>query len=592
MVLITTCNLFIEEILEVNRVKELKPVFDCVLHQDFRELINYGAEAYRGDDAFIIKHKQGKEVSYEHIKYEEFRDQVNNLGTALLKKGFAGKRIAIIGKNRYEWMLTYFATLCGLGISVPLDKGLPFDELENSLQRSKADILVFDKAHLNLVKTLREKNSTQITDYISMDELECFEHIAALEKEGRAARENGCDDYLQLPLDGKAVTILLFTSGTTSQAKAVQLSQYNITSNVYAMLKTEDIRHGDINMAFLPYHHTFGSTGQAVMLAAGVTTTFCDGLKYLQKNIVEYKVSLFVCVPLLIESIYKKIMINVRKQGMEKKVRMGLMLSKALLKVGIDARRKIFKQILDQLGGEIRFVISGAAAIDPEALEGFINFGIMAVQGYGMTESAPVLAAENHWERKTGSIGKPLPGIEVRIDDPNEEGIGELIARGPNVMSGYYENDEETAKVLKDGWLHTGDLASVDKDGYIFLHGRKKNVIVLKNGKNIYPEELEVLISNLPYVEENMVYGQKRHEDSDERDLAICAKIVYNKDYMKDTYGTENPEEIQKIIKKDIDIINESLPVYKQMLRIITTDEPMIKTTTGKVKRHEEAKNL
>ncbi len=277
---------------------------------------------------------------------------------------------------------------------------------------------------------------------------------------------------------------------------------------------------------------------------------------------------------------------------MEKKVRMGLMLSKALLKVGIDARRKIFKQILDQLGGEIRFVISGAAAIDPEALEGFINFGIMAVQGYGMTESAPVLAAENHWERKTGSIGKPLPGIEVRIDDPNEEGIGELIARGPNVMSGYYENDEETAKVLKDGWLHTGDLASVDKDGYIFLHGRKKNVIVLKNGKNIYPEELEVLISNLPYVEENMVYGQKRHEDSDERDLAICAKIVYNKDYMKDTYGTENPEEIQKIIKKDIDIINKSLPVYKQMLRIITTDEPMIKTTTGKVKRHEEAKNL
>lgn len=238
----------------------------------------------------------------------------------------------------------------------------------------------------------------------------------------------------------------------------------------------------------------------------------------------EYKVTIFVCVPLLVESIYKKIMATVKKQGLEKKVQLGLKISKALLKIGIDVRRKIFKQILDQLGGNIRFVISGAAAIDPEALEGFINFGIMAVQGYGMTESAPVLAAESHWERKTGSIGRAMPGVELRIDCPNEEGIGELIGRGPNIMLGYYENEEETNKVLKDGWLHTGDLASLDEDGYIFLHGRKKNVIVLKNGKNIYPEELEILIANLPYAEESMVFGQKRHDDSDERDLVICAE--------------------------------------------------------------------
>lgn len=576
----------------MNRVKELKPVFDSVLHQDFRALINYGAEAYKGDDAYIVKHKQGKDISYEHIKFEDFRDHVNDFGTALLQKGFAGKRIAIIGRNCYEWMLTYFATLCGLGISVPLDKGLPFDELETSLQRSKADVLVFDKSHLALVETLREKNSTQVTDYISMDELEGFDDVRGLMEAGRKARENGFDDYLRLPLDGKATSILLFTSGTTSQAKAVQLSQYNITSNVYAMLKVQDIRHGDINMAFLPYHHTFGSTGQVVMLAAGVTTTYCDGLKHLQKNIVEYKVSLFVCVPLLIESIYKRIMATVKKQGKEKKVAFGLKLSKALLKIGIDVRRKLFKEILDQLGGNIRYIISGASAIDPEALQGFLDFGITTVQGYGMTEASPVLAAENTWQHKAGSIGLSMPGVELVIDQPNEEGIGELIARGPNIMCGYYENEEETSKVLVDGWLHTGDLAYLDEDGYIFICGRKKNVIVLKNGKNVYPEELEILISNLPYVEENMVFGQPRHNDGNQKDLALCAKIVYKPDYMKDTYGVTDPAEIERIIKKDIDAINEELPVYKHMLRIIVTDEPMIKTTTGKVKRYEEVKKL
>lgn len=577
----------------MKEIKHLKPVFASVFHKDFRELINYGADAYRGDDAFIVKHKRNKkDISYEHIKFENFRDHVNYLGTAMLKKGYLGKRIAIVGKNRYEWMLGYFATLCGIGICVPLDKGLPYDEVESSLERSYADILIFDKAHLDTVEELKEKNNTKVTEYICMDDIEGYDSVNKMMETGRSALEGGFDEYLNLPIDADGTTIILFTSGTTSLSKAVQLSQHNITANVYAMLQTEDIRHGDINMAFLPYHHTFGSTGQVVMLAAGVTTTFCDGLKYLQKNIVEYKVSMFVCVPLLIESIYKKIMQTVKKEGLEKKVAFGLKVSKLLLRFGIDVRRKLFKQILDQLGGELRYVISGASAIDPVALEGFNDFGITAVQGYGMTEAAPVISAENTWERKTGSIGKPLPGVEVKIDQPNEEGIGELIARGPNIMTGYYENEEETAKVLTDGWLHTGDLASVDEDGYLFIRGRKKNVIVLKNGKNVYPEELEILVSNLPYVEENMVFGQPRHKDGDHKDLALCAKIVYKPDYMKETYGTDDPAEVEAIIKKDIDTINDELPTYKHMLRVIVTDEEMIKTTTGKVKRYEEEKKM
>lgn len=576
----------------MKKIDALKQRFQPAFHENLRDMMNYAADTYKGDTAFIIKHKQKKEISYEYIPFEKFRDDVNGFGTAMLQKGWQGKRIAVIGKNRYEWMLGYFASQCGLGLCVPLDRGLPYEELESSLQRSRADVLIFDPDQLSIVDELKKKNSCNVTEFISMDPLEGYDDVRAMTESGFKALENGYEDYLSLPIDPMAVSLILFTSGTTSMAKAVQLSQHNLTSNVYAMLTCEDIRRGDISMAFLPYHHTFGAIAQLDMIAGGVVTTYCDGLKYLQKNIVEYKVTIFVCVPLLVESIYKKIMATVKKQGMEKKVAFGLKLTKALLKIGIDVRRKVFKQILDQLGGNLRFVISGAAAIDPEALEGFINFGIMAVQGYGMTESAPVLAAENHWQRKTGSIGRAMPGVELAIDNSNEEGIGELIGRGPNIMLGYYENPEATDEVLKDGWLHTGDLASVDEDGYIFLHGRKKNVIVLKNGKNIYPEELEVLIANLPYAEENMVFGQPRHEDSDERDLALCAKIVYNKDYMKEHYGTEDLSEIEKIIKKDIDAINEELPVYKQMLRIIVTDEPMIKTTTGKVKRFEEVKKL
>ena len=510
----------------------------------------------------------------------------------MLARGWQGNRIAIIGKNRVEWMESYFAVLCGIGICVPLDKGLPYEELESSLARSRADVLIFDPSHLDDVKKFMESGTTKVSEYISMEPLEGFADIPSLREEGRAIMEQGNSDYLNLPIDAEAVTILLFTSGTTSMSKAVMLSQQNITSNIYAIQKVEDIRHGDVSMAFLPYHHTFGSTGQFVMLAAGAVTTFCDGLKYLQNNIVEYKVTVFFCVPLLIESIYKKIMATVKKRGMEKKVALGIRLSRFLLKFGIDIRRKIFKEILDQLGGEIRFVISGASAIDPEALQGFMDFGITTAQGYGLTESSPVLAAENFREHKVGSIGRPLPGIELAIDDPDADGVGELIARGPNIMAGYYENPEDTAAALGDGWLHTGDLAYTDEDGYVFICGRKKNVIVLKNGKNVYPEEIELLISNLPYVEENFIFGQPRHNDGDQNDLALCAKIVYKPDYMKENYGTEDAARIEEIIRGDIDKINDTLPAYKQLLRLIITDEPMIKTTTGKVKRFEEVKKL
>ena len=563
----------------MKQIKPLKQIYSPVFHRDFRELLDYSAAAWPEDDAFIVKHNQGrsKDPVYEHISYYGFRQRVNHLGTAMLSRGWQGKRIAIIGKNRVEWMESYFAVLCGIGICIPLDKGLPYEELESSLARSRADVLIFDPAHLDDVKKLMKSGTTMVSHFISMEPLEGFTDVASLREEGHTIMGQGNSDYLSLPVNAEGVTILLFTSGTTSMSKAVMLSQQNITSNIYAIQKVEDIRHGDVSMAFLPYHHTFGSTGQFVMLAAGATTTFCDGLKYLQNNIVEYKVTVFFCVPLLIESIYKKIMATVKKRGMEKKVALGIKMTRFLLKLGIDIRRKVFKEILDQLGGEIRFVISGASAIDPEALQGFMDFGIMTAQGYGLTESSPVLAAENCNEHKIGSIGRPLPGIELAIDNPDADGVGELIARGPNIMAGYYENEEDTASALADGWLHTGDLAYTDEDGYVFICGRKKNVIVLRNGKNVFPEELELLINAIPYVEECMVYGEPKKGDGNDNDLAVCAKVVC-------------PAESVEQLREDIDKINEQLPSYKRIYRLVTTQEPMIKTTTGKVKRNEELK--
>lgn len=572
------------------KIEQLKPFREAVMHKNFREMLSYCAKNYTKTPAFILKHKKGKEVSYEEISFAQMEKTVDAVGTSMLKRGMQGKNIAIMGNNSYPWLIAYFGTLGGIGTCIPLDKGLPYEELESSLNRSYADILFFGKEQKERVERIKAEGKTNIKEFICLNDIEGYTTINDMEQEGAALLAAGNQEYINLPIDEKAVSILLFTSGTTSMAKAVMLSQYNILVNIHTMLTCEDIREGDVNMAFLPYHHTFGSTGQFVMMAAGVTTAFCDGLKYLQKNMVEYKVSVFFCVPLLIESIYKKVMQTIKKQGMEKKVALGIKVSQFLLKFGIDIRRKLFKDVLEQLGGNIRFIITGAAAIDPEALAGFNAFGITTVQGFGMTEASPVICAENKNEMSNGSIGKALPGIEVRIDQPNEEGIGELIARGPNVMAGYFENAEDTEKTLVDGWLHTGDLA-YEKNGYAFICGRKKNVIVLKNGKNVYPEEIEVLIANLPYVEECMVFGQPRKAD-DPLDLAICLKLVYKPDVIKDNYGQLNAEEIEKLVRADIEKINETMPTYKHITKLVVTDEPMIKTTTGKVKRFEEAKKM
>ena len=569
-------------------MKAYRKLYDAEKFDTIREYINNAIKKFPNNNAFVIKHKNGKEISYTNITYTMLGEDIKALGTALIDCGLENKRIAIIGKNRYEWCLSFVTILCGVGITVPLDKGLPEQEIILSLERAKVDGVIFEDEYVDIMKKVQSTNKN-VKEFICMNS-SCdgtFKTLGEYIEHGKDLINSGDNRYECHEIDSNAVASIIFTSGTTSMSKAVMLSNKNIASNIYNINMAEKIYDTDVNMLFLPLHHTFGSTIMLLALADGVDNVFCNGLRHIQENLREYKVSAFVCVPLLLEAMYKKIYAEVEKQGKTKILKVANSISRFLMKFKIDIRRKVFKQILDNLGGNIRFVISGASAIDKNVAQGFYDFGILAVQGYGLTETSPVLTAENEKCIKFGSVGLPLPEVEIKIDNPNSDGIGEIVAKGPNVMLGYYEMPEETEKVLKDGWFYTGDLGYMDKDGFLFITGRKKNVIVLKNGKNVYPEELELLLSTLPYVAESMVFGAPKDDD-----LIVSAKIVYNKDYVSQKYGDISEENLKDLIWKDIKKINSTLANYKHIKNLIITDEPMIKTTTQKVKRFEEMTKL
>ncbi len=565
-------------------------IFEAVEFENVKQIIYSSAKKYENQIAFVIKHQENKKVSYENITYKQFLEDINKFGTALYNMGLKGKRVAIIGKNRYEWVLAHFANLLGAIVSVPLDKDLQYDELESSIIRSKADCIIFDEKLEEKIKKIKNENKTYLTNYICMSEMEGYKNVKELVTEGEKLLKEGKDEYINAQIDENKMNIILFTSGTTSKSKAVMLSQKNIASNIYAMQCVEDIRSTDTNIAFLPFHHIFGSTCMAMMIACGVKTAFPDGLRYIKQNLNEYKVTLFVGVPVLIEAIYKTIMKEIEKQGKEKVIKIAVKISKILLKLKIDVRRKLFKQVINALGGELRFLISGGAPADPEISEGFRNLGIEIVQGYGLSETSPVIAAENAKMIKKGSVGVPMINDILEIVNKDENGIGEIRVKGPNVMLGYYEMPELTEEVLKDGWFYTGDLGYLDKDNCLFITGRNKNMIVLRNGKKVFPEELELLINRLELVEESMVFGLPDKQVKD--DVKVAVKIVYNKEVVKQKYKDKTQEELYQIIWNQIKELNNSFPRYKHIQKMILTDEELIKTTTKKIKRQEEIKKI
>ena len=569
---------------------EKERYFEAEEFENIKEILYHVAQKYSDKVAFIVKHKKESQISYENITYKELLKNVNALGSKFYELGYQNKRIAIVGRNRYEWCVTHLANLLGNMVSIPLDKELQVDELESCLVRSKADVVVFDEKYIENIEEIKRRGNSNLQDYICMSNKEGYESISDLIKEGQKLVDAGKQEYINSKIDSYKMAILLFTSGTTSKSKAVMLSQNNIASNIYSMQLVEDIRPEDRNLAFLPFHHIFGSTCMIMMLACGVTTAFPDGLRYVAQNLKEYKISIFVGVPLLVEAIYKKIEKGIEKQGKTKLVNIAKKVSNVLLKLHIDVRKKLFKQILDELGGHMRFVISGGAPLDKKVAKGFIELGIDLVQGYGLTETSPVIAAENCKKVKYGSIGVPMENVELELDNKDENGIGEIKVKGPNVMLGYYENEEATNEVLKDGWFYTGDLAYFDKDGYLFITGRKKDMIVLKNGKKVFPDELEVLINRLDEVKECLVYGIP--DNKDKNDIKLSVKVVYDKEEVENKYPNITEEELEKIIWQKIKEINKTFPPYKYIKNMILTDKELIKTTTQKVKRNEEIKIL
>jgi len=533
--------------------------------QNIKEILDFTVTHYAEKTAFIYKSKDRKTKT--EISFGKFRQDIDTIGAYLISKGLKDKRIVVIGPNSYQWMAAYYAIVVNVGVVVPLDKGLPEDEIINSLVKCKADAIVYDDTLSLDFSEIIKKDGINAATLIPMSDItqDKLPGLRMLVEEYRSSFK---------VIDKDAVDIILFTSGTSADAKAAQLTQRNIASCIAAMRKVEPIYEDDTVMIFLPLHHAFGCTGTLMFLSNGCTNVFCSGLKYVQKELVEYGISAFFCVPLIIESIIGKVLKTAEKEGKLEKLEKGRKISKALMKVGIDVRRKIFKDVIDGLGGRLRFLISGAAALDLKVLEYATDFGLLTVQGYGLTETAPTIASESYFYRRAGSVGHAMPGVEVKINDPDENGIGELFCKGPNVMKGYLDDDEANARVFVDGWFNTGDLARIDEDGYIFITGRKKNVIVLKNGKNIYPEEIETIVDKIPYVVENVVSGQKIGDD-----YRLVITIVYDPDKF-------NPgDDIQAIANADIEKINEDMPTYKRIKEVFLRTEPFEKTTTQKIKR-------
>ncbi len=561
--------------------------------KNFRELVNRSAEKYANNVAYKFKENLGKPNQKIIEKtYKEVRNEVEALGTMLLNMGLENKKIALIGNNRYEWCESYFAITTSNMVVVPLDKALPSQEIKSLIERSKADAVIFENKYNEVFEELKEEENTTLKYYINMDlkndENEILSFRSLINK-GKELLENGDKKYSKVKIDNEKMSILIFTSGTTNMSKGVMLSQKNITSNIMAMAKMSKMYPDDVLLSFLPLHHTFECTITFLYgYYSGATVAFCDGLKYIAKNLQEYKISVFVAVPLVLETIYKKIQKGIKDQGKEKLVNTMSKIANFLLIFHIDIRRKVFKSVLDQLGGNLRIAYFGAAAMDKNVIKGYNNFGIDSVQGYGLTETSPLLAAETDKEHCPGSVGMAPYNVELKLDDVDEKGIGEIVAKGPNIMLGYYENPEATKEIMKGGWFHTGDLGYYNEDGYLFITGRKKEVIVLKNGENVFPSEIEFLVNKLPYVVESIVFPRENSKG----EIALGVKIVYDETQIKEKFGEKTAKEYKVLVWEDIKEINQNLSQFKKLKELILTTEGLEKTTTQKVKRFKEIEKI
>ena len=563
-------------------------IYKCLEIKDLKDMLKKSGEKYGENNAYKIRLEKNKYKTYTH---KDVRQMINYLGTRLIDLGLKNKRIAVIGENRYEWEIAYLSIVCGTGIVVPLDKSLPQNELEKVIERSGVEAIFYSEKYTNILKTIVGRGIGKLKTLISMDLKHHTEGIYSqneLISEGENLVENGNKSFIDATIDNEKMSIMLFTSGTTSDSKIVALSHKNLVSNLMDIASSLDINSSDVFLSFLPLHHVFECTvGFLFSLYVGAETVFCDGIRYIVDNLKEYKVSVMASVPAIYERIFKIIRREIAGSNNLEEI---LENEEKYKNSSMEEKKKVFKNIHDMLGGNIKLLISGAASLDKEIEEKYRNLGLNLVQGYGLTETSPVIGIGTNKYHKVGSIGKTVPSVEAKVVDCNKEGIGELIVKGPNIMIGYYQNEEATKKAIVDGWFYTGDLARIDEEGYIFICGRKKNVIVLKNGKNIYPEEMENLINKIEGVEESFIYGKQL--SSDKENIKIYAKIVYDEEVVKNAYKVQSKEEIHKEIANKIREINSLMPKYKAIRGFSLTKEPLIKTTTNKLKRQQNLEKI
>ena len=581
---------------EENQKKKEKKNYEGTHFETIKEAFVNSSEKF-ADRTFLLE-KTNPKGEWIETTYTQFKNEVTGLGTALIRKlGLKDTRIVIIGENTHYWYVSYMTMLCGVGIAVPVDKELPENEIENVIKRSKASAVIFSTKKADIIKKVSE-NLPDVKYFIQMNSKESLKNrfvgIEYLIEEGKTLVANGDDSYMDIEVDPDEFKVLLFTSGTTSNAKGVMLCNRNLAENINSASAYVDLRPDDRLMSILPLHHTYESSiGFLYPFAMGASVAVCQGLKYIVPDLKETKPTAILTVPLIVENLYKKINMNIKKSKKDGMVNSMIHVTNALKNVGVDIKRKVFAEIYENLGGNIRIIVSAAAPIDAKIGKWVQDIGICFLQGYGLTETAPIAALTPDFEPKVGSAGKAVVCAKLKIDNPNENGEGEVLINSKTLMLGYYEDEEATKdsiiEVNGERWFRSGDVGYLDKDGFLYITGRSKNVIVTQNGKNIYPEEIEIMLSNIPEIKECMVYGKQ--DEKEDKELIVSAKVIPNYEEIEEKHGKGlTEEEVYKIIWDKIKEVNKQLTSYKAIKNLEIKHDEFVKTTTMKIKRYAELK--
>ena len=573
-----------------------------------KDMLSSSVDLFGDNPAFWVKEKKG--APYKSISYKLLENDVKAIGTMLAQMG-VGKKIAVMGQGSYEWICTYLAIVNSGNIAVPIDKELSGAEIENLLKASECDTVFCTKGDCKKLYDIKGvenlivmeiygdrtdetanpvytvKDFSRLKDKMKNSNVTLWKDLLL---EGEELLKNGDTSFESIEIDPDEMTVILFTSGTTGIPKGVVLSHRNITSNIMDVCRVCHVKASDKTLSLLPIHHTYECTlGMLLILYRGASTAFCEGMKYIPQNMKEAENTIIIVVPRVLEMLHGRISKSVKKQGKEKLFRNMLNFNRRLKRLHINAGRKIFKSVIDEMGGKLRIVITGAAAISPQIYRDFEDMGLTILQGYGMTECTPLISgtpqkAERERYRKAGSVGVTVSTGETKVINKDESGIGEILYRGPNVMKGYYNMPEATAEVIdEEGWLHTGDLGFIDPQGWIYLTGRVKNVIVTATGENVYPEEIEEFVNQNEFIEDSMVFPHKTTEGEN-----VGIQILPAMEPLSEKFGYEpNEEELNTFFKDLINELNQDLSVYKRIRDVFVRKEDFIRTTTKKIKRQD-----